>query len=94
MRKNFSKLCLLVGTAAESYRTNSWCECGVAALRMADENFAFRTGANRVYVDFTDEPSQPNGKEEFTVEYVNPVNNNWPTTKGTIHTVYSDSYTS
>jgi hypothetical protein len=39
---------------------NSWNECGVAALHFADDNFNFRPGANRIYVNFTDEPNQPN----------------------------------
>jgi hypothetical protein len=65
-------------------------ECGVAALRFADEQFTFRAGANRVYVDFTDEPNQPNYNSEYSTEWVKDVTN-WPTTKGTIHTVYSEN---
>lgn len=65
-------------------------ECGVAALRFADENFSFRPGANRVYVNFTDEPNQPRGKSDFSTEWVNN-KENWPTAKGTIYTVYSDN---
>lgn len=69
----------------------SWNECGAAALRFADENFKFRAGANRLYVNFTDEPNQPNGNEAYSTEWVkNP--DNWPSVKGTIHTVYSDTY--
>ena len=68
---------------------NDWDECGVAALHFADDNFNFRPGANRIYVNFTDEPNQPNGKPEFSTEWVKEVTN-WPTTKGTIHSVYSD----
>lgn len=63
-------------------------ECGTAALRFADEQFTFRTGANRVYVNFTDEPNQPNGNQAFSTEWVNDIKN-WPATKGTIHTVFS-----
>lgn len=77
--------------AATAY-ANYYNECGVAALRFADEHFSFRTGANRIYVNFTDEPNQPNGKEGFSVEYVNNAAN-WNSSKGTVHTVYS-SYTS
>ena len=63
-------------------------ECGVMALRFADETFAFRNGANRIYVNFTDEPNQPGGNADFSTEWVkNP--ENWPAIKGTIHTVYS-----
>ena len=74
------------------YRTggSSSNECGAAALRFADEQFAFRTGANRVYVNFTDEPNQPNGNTQYSTEWVKEIAN-WPVTKGTIHTVYSES---
>lgn len=63
-------------------------ECGVAAIRLADENYSFRIGANRVYVDFTDEPNYPTNKEEYSVKYFED-QNKWPAYKGTIHTVYS-----
>lgn len=65
-------------------------ECGVMALKFADQTYNFRTGANRIYVNFTDEPNQPGGKEEYSTEWVKDLGN-WPPTKGTIHTVYSAS---
>ncbi len=65
-------------------------ECGVAAIRLADENYAFRTAANRIYVDFTDEPNYPTYKEEFSVKYFED-QNKWPAYKGTVHTVYSST---
>lgn len=73
----------------ESYRTggDSSNECGMAALRFASDNFTFRKGANRIYVNFTDEPNQPNGIYRFKVE---SLKTDWNTTMGTIHTVYSD----
>ena len=61
-------------------------ECGMAALRFADKNMSFRANANRVYVNFTDEPNQPAGKKDFSVE---SLKTNWAPTQGTIHTVYS-----
>lgn len=64
-------------------------ECGVAALRFADENFNFRPGANRIYVNFTDEENQPRGNTNFSTEWVKN-QENWPATKGTIHTIYSN----
>ena len=73
---------------AKSYN-NSYHECGMAALRFADANFSFRNGSNRIYVNFTDEPNQPNGKSGFSVEYLND-QANWNASQGTIHTVYSD----
>ena len=64
-------------------------ECGVMALKYADKYLRFRNGANRIYVNFTDEPNQPSGKEYYSTEWVKETAN-WPSTKGTIHTVYSD----
>ncbi|GAP71714.1 hypothetical protein SAMD00024442_17_4 [Candidatus Symbiothrix dinenymphae] len=67
-------------------------ECGVLALRFADENLSFRKGALRTYVNFTDEPNQPRDSAGWSVEFVNS-QNNWPPSKGTIHTVFSDDTT-
>jgi len=67
-------------------------ECGVLALRFADKHFSFRNSASRAYINFTDEPNQPGGSEEWSVEYVKKPAN-WNTTKGTIHTVYSETTT-
>ena len=72
---------------ANPYRNNAD-ECGVLALRFADENFSFRDGSLRTYVNFTDEPNQPGGYEKWSVEYVNS-SKNWGMSKGTIHTVFS-----
>lgn len=77
---------------ASSYSTD-WGECGAAALRFADEHFSFRSGANRIYVNFTDEPNQPNGITRFSVENFKD-QQNWNTAQGTVHTVYSSTYTS
>lgn len=67
-------------------------ECGAAALRFADEYLRFRAGANRIYVNFTDEPNFPNNIERFSVENFKD-QRNWSTAQGTVHTVYSDTYT-
>lgn len=74
--------------AARSRYQHGSDECGSEALRFADENFSFRNGANRVYVNFTDEPNQPGGYPEWSVEYVAD-QSTWNAQKGTIHTVYS-----
>lgn len=76
--------------AAGSYRTGggSSNECGMAALRFATEQFSFRRGANRIFVNFTDEPNQPNGIARFSVE---SLLTDWDTSLGTIHTVFSDN---
>ena len=63
-------------------------ECGAMAILFADRNFNFRTGVNRVYVNFTDEPNQPNGNSTYSVEYFR---NYWTSSKGTVYTVYSGS---
>lgn len=85
----------ILANNAGHYRTggNSGNECGGAALRFADNNFSFRPGANRIYVNFTDEPNQPNGNEAFSVEFVKS-QVNWSASQGTVHTVYSDRNTS
>ena len=83
----------ILSAASAQYSLYSQYENGTAALRFADEQFTFREGANRIYINFTDEPNQPNGNKKYTVEYVNPKNNNWATTQGTVHTVFS-GYTS
>ena len=74
-------------TAAKGYQ-HGRDECGSEALRFADENFSFRSSANRIYVNFTDESNQPGGLEEWSVEYVAD-QNKWNTSQGTIHTVFS-----
>lgn len=75
--------------AANNYGAHCQDECGVAALRFADENFTFRPGANRIYVNFTDEENFPYGAAEFSVEYVE---NDWLSNQGTIHSVISNKY--
>ena len=61
------------------------------ALRFANDYFSFRSGANRIYVNFTDEPNQPNHVSGWSVEYLNPSNGNWTPQQGTVHTVFSGS---
>lgn len=87
--RGFADNAAALQSITESYRTGggSANECGVAALRFAQDNFTFRTGANKIYVNFTDEYNQPNGNTEFSTEWVK---DNWNTVDGTIHTVYSN----
>lgn len=81
----------LASQARESgnYENGSYNECGMVALHFAHDNYSFRGGANRIYVNFTDEPNQPNGNQLWSVEYLNPENGNWKTNFGTVHSVYS-----
>lgn len=65
-------------------------ECGGAALRFADEQFSFRNGSNRIYVNFTDEPNYPNYNDRFSVESFKD-QESWNTAQGTVHTVYSNT---
>lgn len=67
-------------------------ECGGMALRYADQNIKFRVGSNRIYVNFTDEPNQPDGKAEYSVEFFKD-QANWATNQGTVHTVFSEDTT-
>lgn len=73
-------------SAAAAYRVSD--ECGALAIRYANANLNFRTGANRIYVNFTDEPNQPAGRQEYSVEFF-ASQQNWGTSQGTVHTVYS-----
>lgn len=61
-------------------------ECGVVGLRFANDLFSWRSGANRVYVNITDEPNQPNGNSDYSTQWVKQY---WTATQGTIHTVYT-----
>ena len=78
------------GAENKSYSRRSdpdYCECGVLALRFANDKFSFRPGANRIYVNLTDEPNQPRGKSDlYSTKWVK---DNWTPTMGTIHTVWT-----
>ena len=75
---------------AQSSYSKSGGECSVQAIRFADENFTtrFRPGAQRIYLNFTDDANYPGGNPEISIDYIkNP--ENWNTSKGTIHSVIS-----
>ena len=86
---NASKL----SSASSKYSLSSQEESSVAALRFADENFTFRQGANRVYINFTDEANYTGGYSKYSVSYL-ANQNNWSSSKGTVHTVFSASKSS
>lgn len=73
-----------------AYDYYTYGECGAAALHFADKNFNFRSGANRLYVNFTDEPNQPGGEayKAYSVYSVSS-QDDWKVWQGTIHTVFS-----
>ena len=75
------------------YYNGSYNECGALALHFADEQFSWREGSNRIYINFTDEPNQPNELSKWSVETLNAANTqlyNWNAAKGTVHSVYSE----
>lgn len=65
-------------------------ECSMKALYFASWHLSwgYRYGANRIYINFTDEPNQPLENESFSVEVLKD-QNEWNTNDGTIHTVFS-----
>ena len=82
----------VLSQAALNYYYKAGGECGVQALRFADENFNFRKGANRIYVNFTDDANYTGGDDDISINYV--LNSGkWDTYKGTIHSVISNDTT-
>lgn len=85
--KGFNGIDVYEKLAAASYQ-NCDQECGVEALRFADEAFSFRSGACRMYLNITDEGNQPGGDPQWSVEWV-ASQDNWHAGRGVIHTLYS-----
>lgn len=73
-------------TAAGTFASGVFGENGIVGVWFADSLFSWRGGAQRVYVNFTDEPTQPNNIVYWSTEGLCA---RWLPTKGTIHTVYS-----
>lgn len=73
---------------AQSRFQNCEGECGVEALKFADSAFPTKGGAYRVYLNLTDEPNQPEGDSQWSVETVK-TQDLWCAGKGTIHTLFS-----
>lgn len=63
-------------------------ECGGMAIQFADSYLNFRKGANRIYVNFTDETNQPANNMRYSTEYYKSYEN-WSPDKGTVHTIFS-----
>lgn len=80
----------LKAIAAEDRYSKAGGENGVQAIRFADENFDFRPGANRIYVNFTDDAIYWGGNKDISISYM-ASQDTWPTTKGTIHSVISNT---
>ncbi len=73
---------------ASAYAPNIYGENGMVAVRFAHEHFVWRSSANRIYVNFTDEPNQTSYNSDSLFS-VYSIKNHWNATDGTIHTVFS-----
>jgi len=71
---------------ATSFAPGVWGENGVVGIRFADTMFDWRSGASRQYINFTDEPTQPSGIEEWSSDFLCDL----MAGKANIHTVFSE----
>ena len=74
------------GFNAAGYTNTVNAECQVKALLYANTFAKYRYGANKIFICLTDEPNQPNGDPQWSVDAITK----WD---GTIHVVYSDPNT-
>lgn len=72
--------------AAQGQNAGVFGENGIVAIRFADSLFAWRQGAQRVYINFTDEPTQPGQRVWYSTDGFLA---SWNNQRGTIHTVWS-----
>jgi hypothetical protein len=75
-----------LATAARTFASAVSGENGVVGVNFADSLFSWRQGAQRVYINFTDEPTQAGGNLYWTAVGLRA---RWTPFKGTIHTVWS-----
>jgi hypothetical protein len=77
--------------AASSYASNHsyYDEDGVVGILFADSLFNWRTGAQKIFINFTDEGTQPSYVYKWSTQYIC---DNFPG-YATIHTVFSDDTT-
>lgn len=66
---------------------HGYSECGLLAFHFANDLFNFRNGANRIYVNFTDESNQYEGVDTLRTSWLQT---SWEAQMGTIHSVFSD----
>lgn len=76
---------LALDTTAYNYASGIYGENGVVGITFADTMFDWRSASQRVYINFTDEPTQPNGQYWYSSQ---GLCDRW-TGRGTIHTVWS-----
>ncbi|MDX2129438.1 MAG: vWA domain-containing protein [Chloroherpetonaceae bacterium] len=77
-------------TTASTFSSGVGGENGIVGIRFADSLFSWRTGAQRIYINFTDEPTQPGSRPWFST---NGFLQSWQLNRGTIHTVWSNGDT-
>jgi len=77
-------------TAAGTFANGIFGENGIVGVWFADSLFNWRSSAQRVYVNFTDEPTQPSNIVYWSTQGLCA---RWLPVKGTIHTVFSEDST-
>jgi hypothetical protein len=60
-------------------------ENGVVGIMFAENYFNWRAGAQKIFINFTDEPTQPSGNYEWSTAFIC----SYMLGKSTIHTVFS-----
>ncbi|NUO80169.1 VWA domain-containing protein [candidate division KSB1 bacterium] len=80
---------LRLASEASGYASSVSGENGVVATLFADQKLSWRAGAQRVFINFTDEPTQPNSTVEWSTETLCQA----LAGKATVHTVWSGSDT-
>jgi len=75
--------------SAYTFASNIYNENGVVAVLFADSLFSWRAGAQRVFINFTDEPTQPDGYYDWSTAYLCEK----ILGRATVHTVFSEDTT-
>ncbi len=76
-------------SSASTFSQSVYGENGVVGCLFAYEYFNWRAGASKVFINFTDEPTQPDGSLNFnTAQLCNTIGG-----KATVHTVFSEDTT-
>jgi hypothetical protein len=70
---------------AYNFAPEIWDENGVVAILFADSNYSWRAGAQRIFINFTDEPTQPGGYTQWST----PTLCSLISGEATVHTVWS-----
>lgn len=79
----------MLETAAYGYASGVYNENGVVGILFADSLFAWRVGSQRVFINFTDEPTQPSNLYDWSTAYLC----SYMLGRATVHTVFSEDTT-